>query len=122
MGARFLADCAAVWREAENSPAGRPSGAIPDHEETTDPLVADGRNFYKVEKWTRDGTKVDSLHYAGNSFGRARAEFEHAIKRRPAHPADNPAADAGAGAVVTARNSTSSRRVNIIRLSSVAFA
>jgi hypothetical protein len=31
------------------------------HEETTDPLVADLRNFYKVEKWTRDGTKVDSL-------------------------------------------------------------
>ena len=29
------------------------------HEETTDPLVADVRNFYKVEKWT--GTKVDSL-------------------------------------------------------------
>ena len=31
------------------------------HEETTDPLVADLRNFYKVEKWTRDGTKLDSL-------------------------------------------------------------
>ena len=31
------------------------------HEETTDPLVADARNFYKVEKWTRDGRKVDSL-------------------------------------------------------------
>jgi hypothetical protein len=28
-------------------------------EETTDPLVADVRNFYKVEKWTRDGSKVD---------------------------------------------------------------
>ena len=40
----------------------------PDHEETTDPLVADVRNFYKVEKWTRDGTKVDSLLYAGNSL------------------------------------------------------
>ena len=25
------------------------------HEETTDPLVADLRDFYKVEKWTRDG-------------------------------------------------------------------
>ena len=30
-------------------------------EETNDPLYADDRNFYKVEKWTRDGTKVDSL-------------------------------------------------------------
>ena len=40
---------------------------MPDshHEETTDPLVADVRHFYKVEKWTRDGTKVDSLLYAG---------------------------------------------------------
>jgi hypothetical protein len=30
------------------------------HEETTDPLVADVRNFYKIEKRTREGTKVDS--------------------------------------------------------------
>jgi hypothetical protein len=28
-----------------------------DYEETTDPPIADVRNFYKVEKWTRDGTK-----------------------------------------------------------------
>jgi hypothetical protein len=53
------------------------------HEETTDPLVADFRNFYKVEKWTRDGTKVDSLLYAGNSLGRARSVFESAIKHQP---------------------------------------
>jgi hypothetical protein len=53
------------------------------HEETTDPLVADARNFYKVEKWTRDGTKVDSLLYAGNSLGRARSVFERAVKHRP---------------------------------------
>jgi hypothetical protein len=53
------------------------------HEETTDPLVADLHNFYKVEKWTRDGAKVDSLLYAGNSLGRARSVFESAIKHRP---------------------------------------
>ena len=34
-----------------------------DHEETTDPLVADARNFYEVEKWTpaahpRERTRV----------------------------------------------------------------
>jgi hypothetical protein len=52
-------------------------------EETEDPLVADTRNFYKVEKWTRDGTRVDSLLYAGNSLGRAQAVFENAIKHRP---------------------------------------
>ena len=27
-------------------------------EETEDPLVADTRNFSKVEKWTRDGAKA----------------------------------------------------------------
>ena len=53
------------------------------HEETTDPLIADLRNFYKVEKWTRDGTKVDSLLYAGNSLGRASSMFEQVIKHRP---------------------------------------
>jgi hypothetical protein len=34
-------------------PAGTP---MSDDEETNDPLVADVRNFYKVEKWTRDGS------------------------------------------------------------------
>jgi hypothetical protein len=28
-------------------------------EETDDPLRADDRNFYKVEKWTKDGTKIE---------------------------------------------------------------
>ena len=53
------------------------------HEETSDPLVADARNFYKVEKWTRDGTKADILLYAGNSLGGAHSVFERAIKHRP---------------------------------------
>ena len=52
-------------------------------EETNDPLVADVRNFYKVEKWTRDGMKVDSLLYAGNSLDKARDVFANAIKHRP---------------------------------------
>jgi hypothetical protein len=41
------------------------------HEETDSPVYADDRNFYKVEKWTKEGTKVDRLLYAGNSLGRA---------------------------------------------------
>ena len=41
-------------------------------EETNDPLVADVRNFYKVEKWTRDGEKVDSLLYAGDNLDKTR--------------------------------------------------
>jgi hypothetical protein len=47
-------------------------------EETNDPLVADVRNFYKVEKWTRDATKVDSLLYAGNNLDKARDIFAKA--------------------------------------------
>ena len=41
------------------------------------------RNFYKVEKWMRDNTKVDSLLYAGNNLDKARDVFAKAIKRRP---------------------------------------
>jgi hypothetical protein len=52
-------------------------------EETDDPLYADERNFYKVEKWTGDGTKVDSLLYAGNNLEKARDLFAKAIKHRP---------------------------------------
>jgi hypothetical protein len=50
------------------------------HEVTDSAIYADDRNFYKVEKWTREGWKVDSLH---NSLGRAREVFERAIKHRP---------------------------------------
>lgn len=53
-------------------------------EETTDnPLYADDRNFYKIEKWTRDGTKVDRLMYAGNNFDKAQTIFAEAVKHRP---------------------------------------
>jgi hypothetical protein len=36
-------------------------------EETNDPLVADVRSFYKVERWTQDGSKVDSLLMPANA-------------------------------------------------------
>ena len=52
-------------------------------EETENPLLADERNFYKVEKWTKDGTKVDRLLYAGNNLEKARELFADAIKHRP---------------------------------------
>ena len=52
-------------------------------EETDDPVYADERDFYKVEKWTRDGTKVDSLLYAGNNLDKAREIFAAAVKHRP---------------------------------------
>ncbi len=37
-------------------------------EETDDPHYADRRNFYKVEKWSRDGLRVMMLLYAGNNL------------------------------------------------------
>jgi hypothetical protein len=52
-------------------------------EETDNPLYADDRNFYKVEKWTKDGTKVDRMLYAGANLGRACEIFHGAIKHRP---------------------------------------
>ena len=45
-----------------------------------DLLLADERNFYKVEKWTKDGTKIDRLLYAGDSLKKARELFAEAIK------------------------------------------
>jgi hypothetical protein len=36
-----------------------------------------------VEKWTKDGTKVDRLLYAGNNLKKARELFAAAIKHRP---------------------------------------
>ena len=52
-------------------------------ETTDDPLYADERNFYKVERWTKDGTKVDRMLFAGNNLDEARKLFVDAIKYRP---------------------------------------
>jgi hypothetical protein len=52
-------------------------------EETFDPIKADDRNFFKVEKWTQDGKQVDSLLYAGNNFARAQEIFAKAVSHRP---------------------------------------
>jgi hypothetical protein len=46
------------------------------HEETDDPLHADRRNFYKVEKWSRDGQRVEEMPFAGNSLAAAQHIFE----------------------------------------------
>jgi hypothetical protein len=34
-------------------------------DETNEPLIADHRNFYKVEKWSGDGERVEELLFAG---------------------------------------------------------
>jgi hypothetical protein len=38
-------------------------------EETNEPLLADHRNYYKVEKWTKDG-RVERMLYAGSNLDR----------------------------------------------------
>ena len=50
-------------------------------EETDNPLRADDRNFYKVEKWTKDGAKINRLLYAGSNLEKARKPFAGAINR-----------------------------------------
>ena len=52
-------------------------------EETDDPLYADQRNFYKVEKWSRDGLRVELMLYAGNDLDKARRIFGRMVKHRP---------------------------------------
>jgi len=60
-----------------------PPHETPLAEETNDPLIADHRNFYKVEKWTKDGSKIDSMLWAGSSLDKARQIFAEAISHRP---------------------------------------
>lgn len=62
--------------------AGRPPHW--SNEETADPHVADVRNFYKVEQWTREDLHIARLLYAGNSLDTARATFDAAVTHRPA--------------------------------------
>jgi hypothetical protein len=59
-----------------------PAGLGP--QETSDPVEADRRNFYKVEQWTRNGLHIERLLWAGNSIDTAREKFDAAVKRRPA--------------------------------------
>ena len=52
-------------------------------EETDWPLLADHRNYYKVEKWTKDGARVERMLYAGSNLDKARKVFAGAVKHRP---------------------------------------
>jgi hypothetical protein len=62
-----------------------PTGLAPQQsdEETNEPLIADDRNYYKVEKWTKDGSKIERMLYAGSNLDKAREVFVGAIKHRP---------------------------------------
>jgi hypothetical protein len=63
-------------------------------EETNDLLIADHRNFYKVEKWTKDGSKVDHLLYAGRQHRQGAGGFCRSDLPSAADPVDYPAAGA----------------------------
>jgi hypothetical protein len=52
-------------------------------EETEEPLIADHRNFYKVEKWTKDGQRVVEMVFAGSSLDKAKRIFDRMVKHRP---------------------------------------
>ena len=52
-------------------------------EETNNQQIADHCNFYKVEKWMKDGSKVDRMLYAGRNLDKAREVFAEAIYHRP---------------------------------------
>jgi hypothetical protein len=52
-------------------------------EETDWPLLADHRNYYKVEKWTKDGARIERMLYAGSNLDKARKVFAAAVKHRP---------------------------------------
>jgi hypothetical protein len=53
-------------------------------EETDDSLYADSRNFYKVEKWSKDGQRIEEkMLFAGNSLAKAQRIFEHFVTKCP---------------------------------------
>jgi hypothetical protein len=52
----YFAMLVGIGRTLYGSPASTP---MSDDEETNDPLVADIRNFFKVEKWTQDGMHIE---------------------------------------------------------------
>ena len=51
-------------------------------EETNKPLLADHRNYYKAEKWTKEG-RLERMLYAGSNLDKAQELFAAAIKHRP---------------------------------------
>jgi hypothetical protein len=51
-------------------------------EETDEPRLADDRNYYKVEKWTKHG-RVERMLYAGSNLDKAQSIYFAEIKHRP---------------------------------------
>ena len=51
-------------------------------EQPDDPQYADQRDFYKVEKWSRDGMRIKQMLYADSSLGKVQAVFSAKVKHR----------------------------------------
>ena len=43
-------------------------------EETDEPLIANDRDNYKIEKWTKDGSKLERMLYGGSNLDKARED------------------------------------------------
>jgi hypothetical protein len=41
------------------------------------------RNFYKIEKWSRDGQRVEEMLFAWNSLANTQRRFSALIEKRP---------------------------------------
>jgi hypothetical protein len=72
-----------VGRRSMTAPPPKMWSDMKAEDETDEPLVADHRNYYKVEKWTKDGARVEHMLYAGSDLDKARDIFQQAIKHRP---------------------------------------
>jgi hypothetical protein len=53
------------------------------YRETDDPIEADRRGFYKVERWDKDELHVVEMVHASNDLGRPQSVFASETKRRP---------------------------------------
>jgi hypothetical protein len=81
----------------------RPMTADWTIEQTDNALNADQRNFYEVEKWTKDGSKIDCLLYAGSSLDKAHEIFRDGRQAPAANKVVHPAANKSAGGVAPGR-------------------
>jgi hypothetical protein len=82
-------------------------------EETDNPLLADDRNYYKVEKWTKDGAKVDRMLYAGSSLAKSTGSLCVGSQAPAADQADDPAANARPARVAAEMRKGTRRRPQI---------
>jgi hypothetical protein len=70
------------------------------HEETDSPTYADDQMFYKVEKWTRDGTKVVTACFMPATASVEHGQCSKGLSSIGLEP-DHPTANTGPGSMAT---------------------